>query len=96
MNVQRRILNKVFCQFINWRSEAISSFDVQKKVLFPLPVLRPAQAGLRRVDSLQAKHLSFDLEAFRPRDLSTSSSRVAQGRGALDRQPDYVSSQKSF
>ena len=29
-NVQRRILNKVFCQFINWRSKAISSFDVQR------------------------------------------------------------------
>ena len=28
-NDQRRILNKVFCQFINWRSEAVSSFDVQ-------------------------------------------------------------------
>jgi hypothetical protein len=28
-NAQHRILNKVFCQFINWRSEAISSFDVQ-------------------------------------------------------------------
>ncbi|MCD4820420.1 MAG: hypothetical protein K8S23_17205, partial [Candidatus Cloacimonetes bacterium] len=32
-NVQRRILNKVFCQFINWRSEAISSFDVQRSML---------------------------------------------------------------
>ena len=27
-NVQHRILNKVFCQFINRQSEAISSFDV--------------------------------------------------------------------
>ena len=32
-NVQRRILNKVFYQFINWRSEAISSFDVQRSML---------------------------------------------------------------
>ena len=29
-NAQRRILNKVFCQFINWQSEAISSFDVRR------------------------------------------------------------------
>lgn len=37
-NVQRRILNKVFCQFINWRSEAISSFDVRcSKKRFTLP-----------------------------------------------------------
>ena len=31
-NVQHRILNKVFCQFINWRSEAISLFDVQRSM----------------------------------------------------------------
>jgi hypothetical protein len=30
--VQRRILNKVFYQFINWRSEAVSSFDVQRSM----------------------------------------------------------------
>ena len=30
MNIQHRILNKVFYQFINRQSEAISSFDVQR------------------------------------------------------------------
>ena len=33
MNVQRRIVNKVFGQFINGPSEAISSFDVQRSML---------------------------------------------------------------
>jgi len=32
MNVQRRILNKVFCRFINRWSEAISLFDVQRSM----------------------------------------------------------------
>jgi hypothetical protein len=32
MNIEHRILNKVFCQFINWRSEAISSFDVGRSM----------------------------------------------------------------
>jgi hypothetical protein len=31
-NVQRRILNKVFCQFINWRSGATSLFDVRRSM----------------------------------------------------------------
>jgi len=31
-NVQRRILNKVFYQFINRQSKAISSFDVQRSM----------------------------------------------------------------
>jgi len=32
MNIQRRILNKVFCQFVDRRSEAISLFDVQRSM----------------------------------------------------------------
>ena len=32
LDVQRRMLNKVFCRFIKWRSEAISSFDVQRSM----------------------------------------------------------------
>ena len=31
-NVQHRMLNKVFCQFINWRSGATSLFDVRRSM----------------------------------------------------------------
>ena len=41
-NVQHRILNEVFCQFINRRSEAISSFDVQRWMFDVQKTLYPA------------------------------------------------------
>ena len=47
-NVQHRILNKVFCQFINRQSEAISSFDVQRWT-FDLPAM--PLGGLSRMSS---------------------------------------------
>ena len=40
-NIQRRTSNKEFCQFINWRSEAISSFIIHHsmfKRIFTLPL----------------------------------------------------------
>jgi len=48
MNVQHRILNKVFYQFINWRSEAISLFDVRcsKNALLCRSIFSPERSNL--------------------------------------------------